>query len=410
MAFSLHLGNVPSFGTIGAREPSVTQMPSNAAPFTIWCWKKDTASVYQEANGERIKDLIINLVHNFQVMVEDDERMIIKMFKDSGLWALGSSGLQKVMQVLKTSPVLDEATEAFAIACGIKDVGINVIKLGIATMVVKILVPLFTSQPKTTFAVCLVVNDSSHDLDLVEHHTTLGEIVGIFKESPSVTDPKPIIPKRLDPLKSESGNKAIPGSIQAGIFVAKASDNAPLGTEGALKFGASTSFTKGVFVGWKVPSSGSSNCLLVSADYDGSISQFCEDTNNEDKQVCISDGSDGAKVTGKIHSAHGTDGYYIFNVTEPSGDVSNGDPPVLLKKEAKSKTDDELINEILDHEKKTKGIDWKAAVMTGKDAIHEATKKARDHLQSMADKMTKEELGHARNMGLVDSNGKFCKL
>ena len=387
-------------------------MPSDAAPFTIWCWKKEAASAYQEADGERIKDLIINLVRNFQVLGEDDERMMTKMLQDSGLWALGSSGLQKVMQVLMTSPVLDEATEAFAIASGIKDVGINVIKLGIATVVISILVPLFTSQPKNAFAVCLVVNDSSDDLDVVDYHSTLGKIVGIFKEDAGSIDPKPNIPKRLDPVKLESGKRAIPGSIQAGIFVAQANDNTSLGTQGALKFGASTSFTKGVFVGWKVPPSDSSNCLLVSADYDGSISQFCEETNNEDKQICTSNGSDGAKVTGKVHSAHGNGGYYVFNVTKPSADVSDGEPtaPMLLKKESKIKTDEELINEILDHEKETKGINWKTAVSTGKDAIQEASKKARDHLQSIADKMTKEELGHAKNMGLVDSNGKSCKL
>ena len=377
-------------------------------PYTVWGWKEERAAQYQAASGERIKDLITNLIRNFQVMGQDDERMMTKMFMESGLWALGSYGLVKVVQILRTLYKLTQATEAFAVVTGIMEVGINVIKLGITVVIVAILVPLFIFMTKDACAVFVIVNDTDDDLDLVDYHATHGKIVGIFKENPDVDNPKPIIPKRLPPIiNPKTGKEICKGSIQAGFFAARKHDNALVGSQGALKFGPMTSFAQGVFMGWEVPLSGSSNRLLVSTDFNGNTSQFSDKTNDDGKQEDAANGSNGAKVVGRVHSGSGSQGYYVFNVTEPK--KSSSENPVLLalppEKDSKKKSDEELLNEIFDHEKDVHGIDWRAAAKGGKEAIKEATKKARDHMQSIADKMTKAERHHAMTMGLVDSNG-----
>ena len=401
---------VPLYDALGDGSTVTTAATNDAVPYTIWCWKAESAAAYQTATGERIKDLIINLIRNFQVMGEDDERMMTKMFIDTGLWALGRCGLLKVVEILKASSCLNKATEAFAVVSGIKEVGINVIKLGIATMIVAILVPLFTYPSKDACAVFVIVNDTDDDLDLIEWHMKYGKVVGIFKENPNADNPKTIIPRRIKPIiNPETGVEICKGSVQAGFFAAKANNNTLDGTQGALKFRAMTSFSKGIFMGWEVPMSDSDNRLLVSADFSGSTSQFSDRINEEDKQEDTSNGSNDAKVEGRVHSANGSAGYYLFNVTEPTKEAPTGEssqPQLHSRNDESKKTNEELLNEVFDHEKKVNGIDWKAATKKGKEAIHEATRKARDQMQSMADKMTKEELGHAKAMGLVDSDGK----
>lgn len=410
----MFLGTVPSYDVLRDGKTGTVTATNDPVPYTIWCWKAESAAAYQTATGERIKDLIINLIRNFQVMGEDDERMMTKMFIDVGLWALGRRGLLKVVEILKASDCLNKATEAFAVVSGINEVGINVIKLGIATMIVTILVPHFTYPSKDACAVFVIVNDTDDDLDLIEWHTKLGKVVGIFKENPSADNPKAIIPKRFKPIiNPETGNEICKGSVQAGFFAATASNKTLDGTQGALKFRAITSFSKGIYMGWEVPMSESSNRLLVSADFSGSTSQFSDKINEEDKQEDTSNGSNDARVVGRVHSANGSAGYYLFNVTEPTTEASIEEsslPKLHSENDANKKTDEELLKEVFDHEKEVNGIDWKAATKKGKEAIHEATKKARDQMQSMADKMTKEELGHAKEMGLVDSNGKSSGL
>ena len=389
------------------------EVHSDPVPFTIWGWKVETAAKYQTATGRRIKDLVVNLIRMFQVTGADNERMMTKTFMEAGLWGLGTCSLIKVMQTLRASNCATKAIEAFAVASGIIEVGINVIKLGIHTMIVTMLVPLLVSPSKDACAVCVIVNDSDSDLDLVEYHAKLGKVIGIFKENPETDNPKPVIPRRINSIIStETGKEICTGSVQAGLFAAQANTSSLVETQGALKFGVTSSFSNGIFMGWEVPMDGSTNRVLVSADFRGSTSQFSNKTNEENKQEDMSDGSSGAKVVGRVHSGHESHGYYVFSVSEPRREVSkeHTDQPLLAaKKEPTEKTHEELLDEIFDHEKKVNGIDWKAAAKGGKEAIHEATKKARDRIQSMADNMTKEELSHAMELGLVDKNGKSDK-
>ena len=343
-------------------------------------------------------------------MGEDDERMMVKAFMDAGMWAVGGYGLFQVVKILKTLYKLTQATEAYAVFTGIMEVGVNVIKIGIATVIIAILVPLFIYMNKDAAAIFVIVNDTDSDLDLLEYHTTHGKIVGIFKENPDLDNPKPIIPKRLPPIiNPKTGKEVCKGSIQAGFFAARKNDNALVGSQGALKFGPMTSFPKGVFMGWEVPLSQGSNRLLVSTDFNGSTSEFSDKTNDGDKQEDTAMGSNGAKVVSRVHSASGSEGYYVFNVTEskksnpPENDSVTATNEVI--KEADNKSDEELISQILNHEKKVNGIDWREAAKAGKPAIHEAIKKARAHLKSIADKMTKEERHHALEMGLINEKG-----
>ncbi len=387
-------------------------------------------------------------------MNDDDERFMVKSFMEAGLWGLGLYGLKAVWRIVATLSELTEASTAYAVFTGIAEVGVNVIKLGITTVILAVLVPIFIYMTKDAAACMVIINDTDEDLDLSDIHATHGKIVGIFKESAKLDNPKPIVPKKLPPIYNQKGKLVCKGSIQAGFLAARKHDNALIGTQGAFKFAATTSYPKGVSIGWEVPLSQGNNRLLVSASFEGGASQFSDMTNDADKQEDSATSSKDAKVTGRVHSSSGSKGYYIFNITEPTktllGGASVADPPKLVTDpptpnllgaaapkpqpiDAKSieersqkfwneikdievpdvtegKSEDELLNDIFEHEKKENGIDWKAAAEAGGDALDGAMKKAHARLKSIREKMDKKDLDTAMSMGLLNSKGNFTRL
>ena len=433
-------------GDVAAAEPNLAPIPSGAAPYTVWGWNIEHTAEFQSASGERIKDLICNMIRNFQVMNDDDERAMVKTFTEVGLWGVGIFGLKAVWKIIATLAELNSATTAFAVFNGIVEVGVNVIKLGIATVIIAILVPLFIYMTKDAAALMVIINDTEEDLDLAAIHATHGKIVGIFKASAKVDNPQAIVPKRLPPIINPKTHKVVcKGAIQAGFFATRKHDNALIGTQGAFKFAATTQYPKGIYVGWEVPLSQGSNCLLVSAAYDGSCSQFSDKTDSDGKQEDSAVSSKNAKVTGRVHSGSGSRAYYVINVTEPPKALLAAADEVVVKAKKETstqsvpdkllgsaaeesadekaeriwktvkdiklpdvttgKSSDELINDIMQHEKTEHGIDWKAAAEAGTSGIQEALEKAHGRLKAMRSKMSKKDVDSAKSMGLLDSKG-----
>ena len=234
-------------------EAPLAPIPGDAAPYVVWGWTTKQTKEYQDANGDRIKALICNLIRNFQVMKNDSTRYMVKTFMEAGLWGLGLFGLRAVWRIIATLAELTEATEAYAVLSGILEVGVNVIKLGITVVILAILVPLFIYMTKNAAGVMVIINDTNEDMRLVDVHATHGKIVGIFKENPQLDNPQPIIPKKLPPIINPKTKKVLAeGSIQAGFFAARKRDAALIGTQGGLKFDVTSSYPKGLFVGWEV--------------------------------------------------------------------------------------------------------------------------------------------------------------
>ena len=296
-------------------EPSTAPIPDGAAPYTVWGWKPEHAKKFQDAKGGEIKDQIVNLVRNFQVMANDDERWLVKQFMDIGLWGVGIYGIAQVFTILRTLATITEATEAFAVLEGVLEVGIAVIKLGITVVILAVLVPLFVLMQKNAAGIMVILNDTDQDLDLEDITCTHGKVVGIFKESAALENPKPIIPKRLPPIIDPVTKKIkAEGSIQAGFFAARKRDMALIGTQGALKFKATQSFPQGAYIGWEVPLSEGSNRLHVSATYNDSVSKFSDDTDDHGKQEETSTSTANAKITGRVNSGSGSEAYYVMNL------------------------------------------------------------------------------------------------
>ena len=249
------LGNVRQYDlfAMDEAEAPLVPVPSDAAPYVVWGWTKAQTAEYQNATGGRIKDLICNLIRNFQVMQKDSTRYMVKTFMEAGLWGLGIYGLTKVYRIIATLSELTEATEAYAVLSGILEVGVNVIKLGITIVILAILVPLFIYMTKDAAGVMVIINDTNEDLRLIDLHATHGKIVGIFKENAALDNPQTIIPKKLPPIVNPKTGKVVAeGSIQAGFFAARKKDAALYGSQGGMKFDAITPYPKGIYVGWEV--------------------------------------------------------------------------------------------------------------------------------------------------------------
>ena len=69
------------------------------------------------------------------------------------------------------------------------------------------------------------------------------------------------------------------------------------------------------------------------------------------------------------------------------------------------KTADEVIEDIINHEKEHSGIDWKKVAEGSKEEKEEALKKAHENLKGLRDAMSDGEVNMAKTMGLLDENG-----
>ena len=296
---------------------TTAKIPDGAAPYTVWGWNKERVKTFQDARGGKIKDKIVNLIRNFQVMQNDDTRFLVKILMEAGMLGLGLISLVQVWKIASTLEELTEATEAFAVLEGVLEVGAAVIWLGVTVVILGVLVPLFIFMTKNAAGIMVIINDTDQDLVLENLTCTHGKVVAIFKENPAEDNPQPIIPKRLPPIINPKTKKVVfEGSIQAGFFTVRKRDDALIGTQGALKFKANESFPQGAYIGWSVPLSEGSNALLVSATFNGSTSKFSDNTGSHGKQEDTSTSTTNASITGRVNSGSGSEAYYIVNLSQ----------------------------------------------------------------------------------------------
>lgn len=314
------LGELPLFMELFTETdgPTTAPIPDGATPYPVWGWKPENAKKFQDAKGDEIKARILNLVRNFQVMDKSNMRQMTKLFMDMGLWGVGLVALKAVWDIITIIGALTKATEVYAIVVGILEVGAAVIILAITLFILAVLVPIFLLMQKDAAGLMVILNDTDQDLDLEEITCTHGKVIGIFKDNAALENPKPIIPKKLPPIIDPKTKEVVAeGSIQAGFLSVRKRDNALKGTQGALKFKATEPFPQGAYIGWSVPliGFGESNALLVSATYNGSVSQFSDNTDDKGRQEYTSTSTTNAKITGRVNSGSGSQAFYIMNLS-----------------------------------------------------------------------------------------------
>ena len=145
---------------------TTAKIPDGAAPYTVWGWNKERVKTFQDARGGKIKDKIVNLIRNFQVMQNDDTRYLVKTFMEAGLWGVGLYGLAQVWKIMSTLAELTEATAAYAVLEGVLEVSVAIIKFSITVVILVVLVPLFILMTRKAAGIMVIINDTDQDLVL----------------------------------------------------------------------------------------------------------------------------------------------------------------------------------------------------------------------------------------------------
>ena len=69
------------------------------------------------------------------------------------------------------------------------------------------------------------------------------------------------------------------------------------------------------------------------------------------------------------------------------------------------KTTEEIIQDIIKHEKEASGIDWQKAVDGGQDERTKVMRQAHEQLRGIRNTFTDNDVTMAKSMGLLDENG-----
>ena len=163
--------------------------------------------------------------------------------------------------------------------------------------------------------------------------------------------------------------------------------------------------------------------VVVSAKYDGTARNFNTsiDSEHDYSQQSYSESSMNGEISSIADCSQGSSAYVIISISSP---------PDLLPKKSKSlslqakaaklseklqnidlpnvtagKTANQLIDDILKHEREQHGIDWLDAAKEGDRAVHNAIYKAHNRLRKIAKQMTANEIERAKEMDLLNSNG-----
>ena len=165
----------------------------------------------------------------------------------------------------------------------------------------------------------LLINNTDEDMVLHQLRAKHGKIVGIFKASAALDNPRAMIPKKMPPIVNpKTGKVALPGAICAGFFCAKKDDNALVGTEGAMAFTPTKRFPVGITVGWEVPLTsltGSYNCLFISASqFSGNIDRLINAMEHCNILHMKTGSSGGGMVFAEMNDPHGRERYMLVSI------------------------------------------------------------------------------------------------
>ena len=283
--------------------PNLASIPGRITAFPCFGWSLEQASKFQNAKGDEIKTLLLQVVRTFQLMENSHEGYLAHLFTEIGLLGVTNETVHAVRDFLK---VLDTVT---AIAIVIEEFGVNIVQLTISATLLAILVPMMVCGSGTS-SLLLIMNDTCEDMNLEALDISEGKITGIFKEKGVKNQRFAMIPKKQISASDEK-NK---GAIFAGIMVLRKKDKDTVGIQGALKFSATTDYPKGIFVGWEVQLTKGDNRLLLSAEFAEGVESWSRYTNERGKLEDVSQSSQHAETFGRVSGKNPDEAYCIINI------------------------------------------------------------------------------------------------
>ncbi|MEW4369786.1 hypothetical protein [Paenibacillus kandeliae] len=299
----------PLTGILGSTVSPAT-FPDGAPSYTVWTWKADKVAKYSKLRGVDVEREILNLVANFQVLAQDDIVGMVKGLMHMGIVALGKKAWDIIKATYQTLSALTEETEAYAIFQGVLSIGTNLVRLMVCGIILAILIPLMYLMSRDAIGLFVIINNTSSDLVMSNIECVHGKCITGFKEDADVDNTKAILPA-AEEIFNPAFDKKIK-MVSAGFLAVRKRDNALIGTLGGLSFAPTNEYPTGVYLGWEVPLIFGDNKLLVSANFNSSISDFADNVSDADRIDSEDTSSAGHTVEGHMNSDSGSHAYAFF--------------------------------------------------------------------------------------------------
>jgi hypothetical protein len=278
-------------------------------------WPMDAAGLqrWTNATGGDIKDLIATQISAMQSIqtVQNNPSLIAQISVGICVTAWVYAAYQTYVAIAAVAG----ATEVYAVLMGVMAVGGAVVTLAVATVFLAVLLPILLIMLKDATCYMAIVNASKDDLnvegDVYLTHGNLNIQFTDYQQNRRI----PAISQITDP-----SGKVIATTYWCGFLVAQKKEAALYGSQGALKFSATPSFPKGVFVGWEIPLTvfGGDNRGMCALDFTGSTGDYSDATNDHGTGETLSPGLNGAWARQRMNASGGSQGYQTVIVSGPT--------------------------------------------------------------------------------------------
>jgi len=272
-----------------------------------WAIDPDEAIKWKKASGDELKEMItyrLKIMQSLELTSSPTGYATLMLSIGILAWMKKAYDLYRVARL---AGVLRLASVVRAI----RGVTLQATKMFVATAILAVIAEiLLFLMEKDAVVYMVLINMTDDDLKMDDMYLTHGKQKVQFVNPKDETHEDKTLVKRS---VTDLGGGEVDIAYWTGLFVAQKKDMALYGSQGAFRLAACNTYPGSAFVGWEIPLtntiiSGGPNRCLVSANNEGNVGDF---SNKTDKHGSLFSESSNpvAKVTGKMHSGKGSEGY-----------------------------------------------------------------------------------------------------
>ncbi|ETW98142.1 hypothetical protein [Candidatus Entotheonella palauensis] len=278
----------------------------------MWGLAKEGAEEWRDVSGDGLERKVLHRLRTMQsIEASETAGAIANLLLNIHITGLMGRGYGE----FKAARIAGQSRRV-ALFSSIKAVTVAATRAFVAVQVVLIIAEiLLFLMAKDAVVYMILLNMTDDDLTVREIAVRNGKQIVQFGSPLAEHESNPkVLPKR-DSFEDDDGT-VLEETYWTGIFSARKRDLALIGTLGALRL-QGNGFPNSAYVGWEIPLTlvgGGPNRCLVSAADEGNADTFAKKTQDQGVLLSRSD-SPSARLTGKMHSGFGSEGYMSAIVT-----------------------------------------------------------------------------------------------
>jgi hypothetical protein len=279
---------------------------SNVQVAPTWGLNEKEAGHWKDASGEKLKDMIS---YRLKVMQSLELTSGVTIYGHIMLSIGVVAWMKRAYDFYKIARAAGMLRMA-AVCNAIQKVTLNATRMFVATAIVAIIADiLLYLMEKDAVVYMVLINMTDDDLIKNDQYLTHGKQTVQFVRLNDEEKEEDILSKRTV-MTFEDGSKE--ENYWIGIYAAQKNNMALVGSQGAFSFQPCQTFPQGAYVGWEIPLSGvfggPNRCLVAAARRSGNLEEFSNIAHKHGSLFC-EDRFEKAKVTSKMHSGSGSEGY-----------------------------------------------------------------------------------------------------